>query len=102
MTSRNLSGAKSGDLPECFSQLNECPRKGVQAAVGILLSEKCPVASLPIRGRRGDGIFNLKTNLECAPRAQRRRLERKRLACIHAEYQSQSGKRGSLPSSQRS
>jgi iron complex transport system substrate-binding protein len=54
-------------------QLNECPRKGFQAAVGILPSEKDPVASLPFRGRRGDGILNLKTNLECAGRAQRRR-----------------------------
>jgi iron complex transport system substrate-binding protein len=55
-------------------QLNECPRKGVQAALGILLSEKDPVASLPVRGRRGDGILRFKTNLACAGRAQRRRL----------------------------
>gem|GEM_PF-179185 len=82
-------------------QLNECPRKGVQAALGILLSEKDPVASLPVRGRRGDGILSLKTNLVCAGTAQRR-LERKRLACIQTGDESQSSKRGRLRSSQTS
>jgi cobalamin transport system substrate-binding protein len=42
--------------------------------VGILLSDKDPVASLPFRGRRGDGILSFPTNLERAGRAQRRRL----------------------------
>lgn len=46
--------------------------------MGILLSEKDPVASLsPLRGRRGDGILSFKicsAALECAPIAKRRRL----------------------------
>jgi cobalamin transport system substrate-binding protein len=72
MTSRNQR-SKSQETCRNALQLNECPRKGVQVAVGILLSKKDPVASLPFRGRRGDGILSFQTNLECAGRAQRRR-----------------------------
>ncbi len=70
--------------------------------MGILLSEKDPVASLPFRGRRGDGILSFQTNLDYAGRTERRRLERKRLACIQTGYEPQAGKRGRLRSSQSS
>ncbi len=46
--------------------------------------------------------MNSKTSLECAGRVKRRRLERKRPACIQSGYASQSGKRGRLRSSQPS
>ncbi len=39
---------KPGDLPGRRLQLSNAPRKGVQAAVGILFSEKDPVASLSL------------------------------------------------------
>src|SRR6267142_304600 len=54
MTSLN-GEAKPGDLPERFAAF-ERPRKGVQAAVGILLSEKrsrrsaCPFAAEEVTG----------------------------------------------------
>jgi hypothetical protein len=43
---------KSGDLPERRLQLSNAPRKGVQAAVGLTLLRKDPVASLSLLAER--------------------------------------------------
>jgi len=48
MTSPDGEAKSQETCPSAFAAL-ECPRKGVQAAVGILLSEKGPVASLSLR-----------------------------------------------------
>jgi len=44
--------AKPGDLPECCQQFWTLRAKGVQAAVGIFVFKKDPVASLSL-SRRG-------------------------------------------------
>src|SRR5438270_1007327 len=58
-----------------LQQLFERPRKGVQAAVGISSLRKMipSPACRRSRGRRGGGILNSRSNLECAGRAKRRR-----------------------------
>jgi len=76
----------------------ECPRKGVQVAVGILLSEKDPVASLSsLHGRRGDGILSFKDHIWSLRRAD---WSASVLACIELLGWVKQSKRGRLHSSQ--
>ena len=61
MTTRGRA-EQSQETCQNVLQLNECPRKGVRAAVGILLERSvpaCPFAAEEVTG------FGFQTNLEC-------------------------------------
>jgi hypothetical protein len=64
---------KPGDLPERRLQLENASRKGVQAAVGILFSEKIPSPACRIRvAERSAGFCffsSIKGSPLCAPSA---------------------------------
>ena len=56
-----------------FLQLTNAREKAFRPQWEFCFPKKDPVASLPFRGRRGDGILSFQTNLEDAGRAKRRR-----------------------------
>ena len=74
------------------------PAKRRSGRSGNSAFRKDPVASLPLRGRRGDGILSFRTNLECAGKAKRRqRFEFSLFLCERVEVvdsSSQSSRRG--------